>query len=334
MNLHIHPSGKLKSYIKSNLACRKTLAFSFQAYLCSPSSSSEIIGKVHLSVIVSVLCNTGRLGKSLRRYSLFLCSSLLGKLPKMEPAQIEACVFTVMYCMIMLVSLVGNTLLIYIVWKKPEVRSLTSFMFVNMAVADLLVTLVMMPWSIAFFYTQGKWLIKGAIGETTCRGVIYTATFTVMASILSLTFTALDRFYAVVYPFHRQVWFRKAKFLTPLIWLLSVALMSIIPVTYQLHTPRSECGFNVEVWGDKSATTGGVFVYLFATSYFFPLCATSILYTKTAHNLWFHQAPGNQIIQDRQQRETTKKRVVRNLIIIFTTFALCWLPAQTDCSSR
>jgi len=188
-----------------------------------------------------------------------------------------------------------------------------------MAVADLLVTLVMMPWSIAFFYTQGKWLIKGAIGETTCRGVIYTATFTVMASILCLTFTALDRFYAVVYPFRRQVWFRKAKFLTPLIWLLSVALMSIIPVTYQLHTPRSECGFNVEVWGDKSATIRGVFVYLFATS---------ILYTKTAHNLWFHQAPGNQIIQDQQQLETTKKRVVRNLIIIFTTFALCWLPAQ------
>ena len=246
----------------------------------------------------------------------------------MEPAQIEACVFTVMYSIIMLVSLVGNTLLIYIVWKKPEVRSLTSFMFVNMAVADLLVTLVMMPWSIAFFYTEGKWLIKGAIGEITCRGVIYTANFTVMASILCLTFTALDRFYAVVYPFRRQLWFRKAKFLTPLIWILSVALMSIIPVIYQLHTPSSECGFNVEVWGDEDATIRGVFVYLFVTSYFFPLCATSILYMKTVHNLWFHQAPGNQLIQGQQQRETTKKRVVRNLIIIFTTFALCWLPAQ------
>ena len=246
----------------------------------------------------------------------------------MEPAQIAACVFTVMYSIIMLVSLVGNTLLIYIVWKKPEVRSLTSFMFVNMAVADLLVTLVMMPWSIAFFYTEGKWLIKGTIGEITCRGVIYTANFTVMASILCLTFIALDRFYAVAYPFRRQVWFRKAKFLTPLNWILSVALMSIIPVTYQLHFPSSVCGFNLEVWGDEDATIRGVFVFLFATSYFFPLCATSILYTKTALNLWFHQAPGNQMIQDQQQRETTKKRVVRNLIIIFTTFALCWLPAQ------
>ena len=150
-----------------------------------------------------------------------------------------------------------------------------------------------------------------------------------MASILCLTFTAIDKFYAVVYPFRRQVWFREAKFLTPLIWILSMALMSVIPVTSQLHTLSSVCGFNAEVWGDEDATIRGLFLYLFSTSYFFSLCATSILYAKTAHTLWFHQAPGNQtVIQDQQQRETTKKRVVRNLVIIFTAFALCWLPAQ------
>ena len=71
-------------------------------------------------------------------------------------ADTEAVTFTVLYAVTMIAAFSGNMFLIYIVWKKPEVRSLTSFMFVNMAVADLLVTLVVMPYSIAYFYTNDK----------------------------------------------------------------------------------------------------------------------------------------------------------------------------------
>ncbi|KAJ7375744.1 Kappa-type opioid receptor, partial [Desmophyllum pertusum] len=106
-------------------------------------------------------------------------------------------IFTVMYAITMIVSLVGNTLLIYIVWKKPDVRSLTSFMFVNMAVADLLVTLVVIPYTISHFYLDGVWLLTGVIGEITCKMVIFIAFFTISASILCLTFMAVDRVYAV-----------------------------------------------------------------------------------------------------------------------------------------
>ena len=76
----------------------------------------------------------------------------------------EWIVITVLYAITMLVAFAGNSFLIYIVWKKPEVRSLTSFMFVNMAIADLLVTLIVMPWSISTIYTGGLWSIwKGHV---------------------------------------------------------------------------------------------------------------------------------------------------------------------------
>ena len=60
--------------------------------------------------------------------------------------------FTIAYAVIMIAAFIGNTLLIYIVWKKPETRSLTSFLFVNMAVADLLVAIFQMPVTISHFY--------------------------------------------------------------------------------------------------------------------------------------------------------------------------------------
>ena len=103
----------------------------------------------------------------------------------------------------------GNILLIYIVRKRPDVRSLTNFMFVNMAVADLVVTLVVIPYAISDFYTHGVWPMTGLVGEITCKTVLFIAFFTISTPIICLTFMAVDQFYAVVYPFRRLLCFRR-----------------------------------------------------------------------------------------------------------------------------
>ena len=245
---------------------------------------------------------------------------------------VQNIVFTVMYIITMLVSLVGNILLLYIMWKKPDVRSLTSFVFVNMAVADLLVTLVVIPYTVSNFYTHGVWPMNGLIGQITCKAILYVAFFTITTSILCLTFMAVDRFYAVVYPFRRLLWFRKPKVLTPVVWLLSMAFMSIVPVfvVLQWHPKSSKyrCVTNFTILGDKSRAIRGVYIYFFVINYLLPVSVISVLYTITARKLWFHQAPGDGLIQNNQRRQQTKRRVVRMLIIVFTAFALCWLPGQ------
>ena len=241
-------------------------------------------------------------------------------------------VLTVMYIITMLVSVLGNILLLYIVWKKPDVRSLTSFMFVNMAVADLLVTLVVMPYTISNFYTHGVWPMTGRFGEITCKAVLYVAFFTISASILCLAFMAVDRFYAVVYPFRRLLWFRKPKVLTPVVWLLSMVFMSIVPVFVVLQwRPKSSkymCVTNFAIFGDKSRAIRGVYIYFFVINYLLPVSVISVLYTITARKLWFYEAPGEGLNQNRQRQQQTRRKVVRMLIIVFTAFALCWLPGQ------
>lgn len=44
------------------------------------------------------------------------------------------------YSVIMLMSLVGNTLVVYIVWRNRTMRTTTNFFIVNLAVSDLMVT--------------------------------------------------------------------------------------------------------------------------------------------------------------------------------------------------
>ena len=241
----------------------------------------------------------------------------------------EVSIVTVLYAFTMLAAIVGNSFLIYIVWKKPEVRSLTSSMFVNMAIADLLVALFMMPLSIVNAHTESKWKVPGLPGDIICRGSILVSDATLIASILCLVFMAIDRYCAIVCPLSvHSVWFRKAKFVTPLIWVMSIALMAIMPVVYKLNYEHSLCEIDPNVLG-QNPTFRGVYLYIFFITYIIPLATICPLYAKAARKLWFNQEPGNHLIEEQQLRLlVTRRKVVRMLVIIVVVFAICWLPAQ------
>ena len=239
----------------------------------------------------------------------------------------EVSLVTVLYAFTMVAAIVGNSFLIYIVWKKPEVRSLASSMFVNMAIADLLVALFMMPLSIVLAHTGSKWKVSGLPGDIICRSYILISDATLIASILCLVFMAIDRYCAIVCPLSvHSVWFRKAKFVTPLIWVMSIALMAIMPVVYKLDDEY--CEIDPDVLG-QNATFRGVYLYIFLITYIIPLAIICPLYAKAARMLWFNQAPGNHLIEEQQRRQlVTRRKVVRMLVIIVVVFAICWLPAQ------
>ena len=66
----------------------------------------------------------------------------------------QRAVSAALYSITIPVALTGNLLLIFIVTRRTKTRTLTGFLFVNMAAADLLVTLVDMPSAMAVPYTS------------------------------------------------------------------------------------------------------------------------------------------------------------------------------------
>ena len=218
---------------------------------------------------------------------------------------------TVLYVITMMVALVGNTLLIYIVWKKPETRNLTSFLFVNMAVADLLVAVFQMPISIIHFYISG-------VSDLFCRLEYYVFYISVIASIFCLTVMAFDRYFAVVHPFRRGIWFRKPKIIVPMIWISSTSLMSIIPVAFRVIGGKCRI---------KISLLFPFYIYFFVVGFLVPLSIISVLYTLVARKLWLHEMPMvHNASENQPQQEIPKKKVVRMLIIVVIVFAVCWLP--------
>ena len=223
--------------------------------------------------------------------------------------------FSVVYIITMIVALTGNTLLIYIVWKKPETRNLTSFLFVNMAVADFLVTVFQMPISITFFYFHHI--------QIPCEFFYYSAFVSTTASIFCLAVMAFDRYFAVVHPFRSSIWFRKPKIITPVIWLSSMALMIVVPFAFKPKNGGA-CSFDHAVISPLPFWS-----FLLVIDYLLPLAIISILYIIVAGKLWLHKMPADDQVRIHQrQQEIPKKKVIRMLIIVVVVFAVCWLPVH------
>ena len=227
--------------------------------------------------------------------------------------------FTIAYAVIMIAALIGNTLLIYIVWKKPETRSLTGFLFVNMAVADLLVTIFQMPVYIAHFYVFD---MSAVVGSLVCRFSYYLVHVLMTASIFSLVVMAFDRYYAVIHLWGHIIWFGKAKIIIPVIWVASWTLMAVTPAVYKLKSGK--CYYT-----EENIPSLPFWTYILLINYILPLAIISALYITVARNLWFHEIPGqHETALSQPGQQIPKKRIVRMLIIIVVVFAVCWLPLQ------
>ena len=231
--------------------------------------------------------------------------------------------FTVAFVVTMLVALVGNILLIYIVWKKPETRTLTSFMFVNMAVADLLTTLLQMPITVSFLL-DASW-IPGLAGKITCKCFYYLTFTSITASILCLTIIAVDRFFAVLYPFQNIGWFRKAQIVSPIIWIVSLALMAVSVTVIILDEKITMCSY---YFPEAKVSEKGFFTLFFVVNYLVPLVIMTVLYGTIIYKLWSYKAASTEEGQKSQEEQLKKKQLVRMLVIVVAVFALCWLPTN------
>jgi len=71
---------------------------------------------------------------------------------------------TFAFCLILLVSLAGNTVIGIIVYKKKTIRKPINFFIVNMAMSNLLFPIFLIPLDIQLLYIN-SWLIGGSLGE-------------------------------------------------------------------------------------------------------------------------------------------------------------------------
>ncbi|XP_022789391.1 tachykinin-like peptides receptor 86C [Stylophora pistillata] len=247
---------------------------------------------------------------------------------------------TIVYAVIFVIAFLGNSFGLYVVVKKSSSTSISNLFIANMAVADLLLTVIMMPLQVAFIFVDVVVWIPGILGNVTCKLVFYIIPVSIAATVFTMMFISFDRFYAIFYPLRGKI-FRKPKILSATIWILSLALMVPYPVMYRVqYSPDSDEHICVQLWpwqdenDSTSAETYRVLVIfhitIFVLLYAWPLTITIIIYFLICRKLWLRKIPGNVTTTNHAAAEKSKRKVVRLLVIIVLVFAICWFPNYVD----
>ena len=233
--------------------------------------------------------------------------------------------------MIFLVALFGNSFGLFVVLKKSSSRSATNLFIANMAVADLLLTFTIVPFSIAYFYRGARWF-GGVLGTVTCKALFYAIPISIAATVFTMMFISFDRFYAIFYPLREKL-FRKPKILSAIIWVLSILLMIPYIFLFQVKYMAAEGTYyclQVLPWAETYRVLKTFHIVVFITLYVLPLCVTGINYSLICRKLWLRQIPGNVSDSNRAMAEKSKRRVVRLLVTVCVVFALCWFPIYVN----
>ncbi|XP_022786160.1 neuropeptide FF receptor 2-like isoform X2 [Stylophora pistillata] len=233
---------------------------------------------------------------------------------------------TLLYAIIFPVALLGNSLVLYVVFKRQSMRNVLNLLIVNMAVADLLVTIFVMPWSVSYLFVILQWF-GGIFGKILCKTIHFSFTTSLAASVITLMVITVDRFLTIVFVWKTCLNLRTSKVSLVIIWIMSIVIMGHYLEVFKVNQPLKDVGndnyYCHPDWQRMPAHFDKFFnVTVFVALYAFPLILMAILYSMIIHKLWRERiASGGDT-----NINSSKKRVVKMLITVTLAFAVCWLP--------
>lgn len=242
-------------------------------------------------------------------------------------SSVEKVINIIGYTVIILVSLIGNPLLICVVKRNNRLNTITYRLIVNMAAADILVTVCNMPGRLARQITGRYHWFDGIPGIIVCKSASFISDSTVSCSILTLTVIAFERFCLVTFPLKKIVTIRIGKFMIVAIWLAS--FLSVSPLLYAMSIKEiNGVIYCYEDWSplfDQETAAKVYTVIMFVLLYAIPLLIICVFYSCVVYKIWIRPIP----IACRSNRAgeiDARKKVLKMLIIVVVVFALCWLP--------
>ncbi|XP_045404890.1 cholecystokinin receptor type A [Lemur catta] len=132
-----------------------------------------------------------------------------------------------LYSLIFLLSVLGNTLVITVLIRNKRMRTVTNIFLLSLAVSDLMLCLFCMPFNLI------PNLLKDFIfGSAVCKTTTYFMGTSVSVSTFNLVAISLERYGAICKPLQSRVWQTKSHALKVIAatWCLSFTIMTPYPI--------------------------------------------------------------------------------------------------------
>ncbi|NXX91198.1 PRLHR protein, partial [Centropus bengalensis] len=227
------------------------------------------------------------------------------------------------YSLVVFIGVIGNYLLIYVICKTKKMHNVTNFLVGNLAFSDMLMCATCVPLTLAYAFEPRGWVY----GRFMCYFVFLMQPVTVFVSVFTLTVIAVDRYYAMVYPFRRRLTIPVCAYILAAIWLLSCTLAAPALVhTYHAEFPELDFSICEEFWFHMKRDR---LAYAYSTliiTYVLPLAVISLSYLRISVKLKNRVVPGNVTQGQAEWDRARRRKTFRLLVLVVAAFGVCWLP--------
>lgn len=240
-----------------------------------------------------------------------------------EPSLGIVILLAICYGGISLGSVLGNTLVIYMVIRSRRMKTITNFFIANLALSDVVIGTFSIP-----FQFQAALLQRWNLPEIMCSLCPFFQNVSVNTSIFTLIAIALDRYNAIIHPLRGKSSKKGTKVRIGFIWVTSILLAVPQVIAFRVMLVDGSIPQCIPVNISPTTLTWYMFALCFV-QYFLPLCLISFAYLRIGMNLWGRRAPG----EAEERRDATilknKKKAIKVLMFVVGLFAICWLPLQS-----
>lgn len=185
--------------------------------------------------------------------------------------QWQAIVITIVLSFIIILTIIGNVLVILSVFTYKPLRIVQNFFIVSLAVADLTVAILVLPFNVANMMI-GRWIF----GIHLCKMWLTSDVLCCTSSILNLCAIALDRYWAITDPINyaQKRTVERVLMLISGVWILSLVISSPPLLGWNdwpevFDSQKHPCMLN---------SNPGYRVYSALGSFFIPLIIMTIVY--------------------------------------------------------
>lgn len=233
----------------------------------------------------------------------------------------EVTISATFLCVINIGIIIGNCLVLIIVWRNSKLHEPNYFFLCSLSVADLLVGLIYCPLLIASVIKQ-SWVF----GNSMCHAHAVTVSISLNASLMNLCAISVDRYFFIRRPLrYTEIVTRRRTFITiSFVWFHAI-FWAIAPLfgwgelIYEVNTATCKPNWNGEGLGNKSYALS-LAVVCFLVPVVVMILAYSMIYRTARKQLQNMQFPGGVSKEQSTQRNKASKTV----LIIIGMFFLCW----------
>lgn len=123
----------------------------------------------------------------------------------------------VLYSLMFAIAATGNIPVFVTLIRNRHRKSRVNLMIMHLAIADLIVTFVMIPLEIAWRIT-----VEWVAGNVVCKIMLYLRAFGPYLSSMVLVCISLDRYFAILHPLKVNDAQRRGKIMLGLAWTISI----------------------------------------------------------------------------------------------------------------